>query len=268
MGWTLEVAGLSDVGCVRTNNEDNFGFDKGSGIYVVCDGMGGAAAGEVASRLAVDATVAAFRRDDTSHSTVFEIGEERLRHLGEAINLANRAVFDAAADNASLRGMGSTLVALLFDSSGACSIGHVGDSRIYLVRSGTIQQLTADHSLVMEQVRRGLITLEQAKTSPQQNIILRALGAAETVQPDLANLPLQEGDLLLLCSDGLTREIEDPRLAEILGGVADLETMAHQLIDEARACGGHDNITVLLLRAHQPEHGSWISGLKKGLFHG
>src|SRR4051794_32558186 len=163
MGFTVEVAGKSDVGCVRTNNEDNFGYDARYGIFVVCDGMGGQAAGEVASKMAVD-TMLTYYRTSVRSGHFPKVGEQvdgitdRANHLGSAIQLANQAVHDAASAHAAQAGMGSTVVAVSTETKGSFfSIGHVGDSRIYLVRNGDIQQLTNDHSLVMEQVRRGLI---------------------------------------------------------------------------------------------------------------
>ncbi len=162
MGFTVEVAGKTDVGCVRTNNEDNFGYDSRYGIFVVCDGMGGQAAGEVASKMAVD-TVLTYYRTSVRSGHFPKVGEQvdgitdRANHLGSSIQLANQAVHDAASAHAAQAGMGSTAVAVSTEGKGSFfSIGHVGDSRIYLVRNGDIQQLTNDHSLVMEQVRRGL----------------------------------------------------------------------------------------------------------------
>ncbi len=252
MSLTLQVAGVSDLGCVRQNNEDNFGYDGRYGIYVVCDGMGGAAAGEVASKMAVDTVLTYFREaDNLGHYP--PVGEpvagvsERANALGYAIRLANEAVFQSAAEHAAQSGMGSTIVAV-FAHKRFVSIGHVGDSRIYLVRNGEIQQLTQDHSLVMEQVRRGFITLEQARTSDVQNVILRALGSEESVQVDLDELIAMPGDVLLLCSDGLTRHVEDPQILELISAAPDVRSAASALIEAARAGGGSDNITALLLR--------------------
>ena len=154
MGWTVEVAGKSDVGCVRTNNEDNFGYDSRCGIYVVCDGMGGQAAGEVASKMAVDALLTYFRECKRSNRYP-RIGEPiegvsvRAQALASAIWLANTVVYQSATEHAAQAGMGSTIVSVLVGEHGFYSIGNVGDSRIYLVRDSTIEQLTHDHSLVM-----------------------------------------------------------------------------------------------------------------------
>jgi serine/threonine protein phosphatase PrpC len=265
MALMVEVAGRSDVGCVRTNNEDNFGYDMRHGIYIVCDGMGGQAAGEVASKMAVD-TVLGYFRDSAAQGHFDQAGpqvvgaSELAQTLSNAIHLANSAIFDSSTANASRSGMGATTVALHSGKDGMLAIGHVGDSRIYLVREGSIRLLTQDHSLVMEQVRRGLITLEEAKHSEVANIIIRALGAEKDVEPDLDDLVAQPHDVFLLCSDGLTRELEDDQLQEIINANATkpLQVACDALVDAARRGGGNDNITALLLRfAPKP----WYSAL-------
>jgi len=254
MGFTVEVAGKTDVGCVRTNNEDNFGYDSRYGIYVVCDGMGGQAAGEVASKMAVD-TVLTYYRTSVASGHFPKVGEQvdgitdRADRLGSAIQLANQAVHEGAQAHAAQAGMGSTAVAVSTDKKGTFfSIGHVGDSRIYLVRGGDIQQLTNDHSLVMEQVRRGLITLAEARVSKMQNIIIRALGTEATVKPDLDDLMAFPGDVVVLCSDGLTRHVPDDSIAEVVTNTADLRQACTLLVEAAKDGGGEDNITCLLLR--------------------
>jgi len=240
MTLSIEVAGQSDVGCVRANNEDNFGYDCRYGIYVVCDGMGGEAAGEVASKIAVDSVLGYCRQ-------VAKTSLPALNVLAGALHLANRQIRSAAAQNPDHRGMGSTIVALLVEDR-TCSVAHVGDSRIYLLRKGTIQQLTNDHSLVMEHVRRGLMTLEQAQRSELQHIILRALGTEETVQPDLSDLVAEPGDALLLATDGLTRHLSDERILKIVGNASSCEQACAQLIEAAKQDGGEDNITCLMVR--------------------
>ena len=252
MSLTVEVAALSDVGCVRKNNEDNLGYDSRHGIYIVCDGMGGQAAGEVASKMAVDTVLNYFR--EASRTGIYpQIGDvvesvtPRANRLGSAIRLANEAIHEAAMQHAAHSGMGSTIVSVLVDH-GFFSVAHAGDSRIYLIRRGEIQQITRDHSLVMEQVRRGLITLEEANSSEMQNIIIRALGPEEKVVPDLDDMMAQPGDLLLLCSDGLTRHVADDALLEIAQGTVTLGLMAQRMIDAAKEGGGSDNITCLVMR--------------------
>src|SRR5512140_2107390 len=252
MSLTVEVAAKSDVGCVRKNNEDNLGYDARYGIYVVCDGMGGQAAGEVASKMAVD-TVLNYYREASKSGMFPQIGEvvdgvsERANRVGSAIRLANEMIHQAANDHAAHSGMGSTIVAAEVEKE-FVSIGHAGDSRIYLVRAGAIQQLTRDHSLVMEQVRRGLITLEEANASEMQNIIIRALGPEEKVVPDLDDMMAMPGDVFLLCCDGLIRHVTDDAILEIVQGTVTLQLMAQRLIDAAKEGGGSDNVTVVLLR--------------------
>ncbi len=252
MTLAVQVAGKSDLGCVRTNNEDNFGYDTRYGIFVVCDGMGGAAAGEVASKLGVD-TVLNYFRQHASNGTFppfgkqFEAVSPRANALASAVQLANSEIFDSASRNKEQAGMGSTVVAVALKGN-FFSIVNVGDSRIYLIRNGEIRQLTNDHSLVMEQVRRGLITLEEAETSTIQNIIIRALGSEETVEPDVDDMMAMPGDVLLLACDGLTKHVKDPKLLQIVQSAPTLEKAVDDLIQAAKDDGGDDNITCILVR--------------------
>src|SRR5437867_4180027 len=215
----IQVEGKTDVGRVRTNNEDNFGFDIREGIFVVCDGMGGRAAGERASQIAVETVLGYFQHDLHGADTqilgkTFESVSQRANALNRAIQLANQAIHEEAARNPIYSGMGSTIVAVLVDGN-LFSLANVGDSRVYVIRGEAIQQLTNDHSLVMEQVRRGLITLEEAENSAIQNVIVRALGSEESVEPDLENHEFTPGDILLLCSDGLSRYVKESTVMEV-----------------------------------------------------
>ena len=250
MALAVEVAGKTDVGCVRTNNEDNFGFDSRHGIFVVCDGMGGQAAGEVASKMGVDILLDYFRQqppDVAKQSLNGQNGSSGAQSLANAIQLANKTIFQAGQQQNGRNGMGSTIVAALVRGS-SLAIANVGDSRIYLIRQGTIQQLTQDHSLVMEQVRRGYITLEQAQQSEMQNIILRALGSEEVVEADIEDLVTLPGDILIMASDGLTRYVPDEDILKIVLGRHGLQQACGELIKRARECGGDDNITCLLVK--------------------
>jgi protein phosphatase len=262
MSLSVQVAGRTDVGCMRTNNEDNFGYDWRYGIFVVCDGMGGQASGEVASKLAVDTVLEYFRaagkgRHYPAPLHAFAGVSPRAQALASAIQLANRAVHRLAIEDPRHKGMGSTITAVLVENS-LYSIAHVGDSRIYLLRKGVIQQLTGDHSLVAEQVRRGLMTPEQAQNSAIQNIIFRALGSEEDVEPDLSDLQAEPGDTLLLTSDGLTHLVADARILEIVEQASTLNQACEALVQEARSRGGQDNITCLLLRFLEK---SWMKNL-------
>lgn len=252
MSLSIKVAGKTDVGVVRKNNEDNFGYDTRFGIFIVCDGMGGAAAGEVASRLGVETVLTYFREAARSNGYP-AIGEQvdgisnRGNALVSAIHLANSAIYEAGTNSETRRGMGSTIVAVLVKDN-LFSIAHVGDSRIYLLRHGAIQQLTNDHSLVMEQVRRGLITREMAEKSEMQNIIIRALGSDEIVKPDVDDLVALPGDVLLLASDGLTKHVKDDWILGIVQEAPNLEQACNDLIDSAKGHGGDDNITCVLIK--------------------
>ena len=264
MSLTVQVAGKTDLGCVRTNNEDNFGYDTRYGVFVVCDGMGGQAAGEVASKMGVDTILDYFRKagGETGKYPVegqpLEGVSERANALASSIRLANRSIFEAASKNAGHAGMGSTVVAALVKGS-FLSIAHVGDSRIYLIRKDSIQQLTNDHSLVMEQVRRGLITQEEAEKSNMQNIIIRALGSEDTVEADVDDMVAQPGDILLLGTDGLTKYVKDAALLKLVKSAPTLSQACDALIQAARDGGGDDNITCILVRVvEQPWYRRWF----------
>ncbi len=255
MSYVIQAAGMTDIGLVRKNNEDNFGYDLRHGIFVVCDGMGGQQAGELASKIAVD-TVLGFYREtgDATRAGVpqFEGVSQRAADLAGAIQLANQTIHEAGARDITIAGMGSTIVAVAVEGN-LFSIGNVGDSRIYLIRKSEVAQLTQDHSLVMEQVRRGLMTLEEAENSKMQNVIVRALGTDDTVEPDLADHEFSSEDVLLLCSDGLSRYVKEDKMAEAAGQES-LEKACSDLIEAAKAGGSDDNITCLLIRATPP---SW-----------
>jgi protein phosphatase len=249
---------LSHRGRVRQNNQDACAALPEHGAFVVCDGMGGAAGGEVASHLATEAFLNSLtharRIPPKSASPAPLNGGRNLPNtrLQQAVCAANHAVFQRAQRSRTLRGMGTTLVSLLWDDAPASPtlwLAHVGDSRCYRFRRGVLQQLTRDHSLVEEQVCAGLITRAQAEQSPIRNIITRAIGSQPTVEPDIAAHPPEPGDLYLLASDGLTRELNDTQIALILAHASGpaLEPACQALIDAANKNGGHDNITVLLV---------------------
>lgn len=234
----LTTAGITDRGRVRRANEDAFVSRPEAGVFVVCDGMGGAAAGETASRLAADTAASVLAMSGQSESA-----------MREAVCQANAAVYECARRDPQLEGMGTTLVALSLDVT-AVRIAHVGDSRCYRWRDGLLERLTQDHSLVEEQVRIGRMTREQARRSPMQNVITRAVGTRSEVVADVQELPLQRGDVFLLASDGLTRELSDAALSAILVSAGeDLQLACERMVAEANAAGGRDNITCVLVRA-------------------
>jgi serine/threonine protein phosphatase PrpC len=233
------AAALTDRGRKRSLNEDAFGISVEHGVYVVCDGMGGAAAGEVASSLAVDEVMRLL----TGHATTPCAAEAE-----QAICAANQAILDRSQGNPRLTGMGTTLVALIAEERHA-SILNVGDSRGYLLRQRHLQQITRDHSLVEEQVMMGKMNRLEAMHSPLRNVITRALGTEAGVTPDIFEIEPESGDLFLLCSDGLTRELSDPLIESLLSIDQPLEELCARLVDAANKAGGHDNITCLLVRA-------------------
>jgi serine/threonine protein phosphatase PrpC len=264
MKLTTQAAGKTDVGLVRKNNEDNFGYDIRNGIFVVCDGMGGQAAGELASKIAVDTVLGHFNQQERGDGSEvlgrgFAEVSERANALANAVQLANKAIREVSARDSGSAGMGCTLVAVRVEGN-LFSIAHVGDSRIYLIRAGAIQQLTTDHSLVMEQVRRGLITLEEAEHFEMQNVIVRALGSEDSVEPDLADLSLEENDTLLLCSDGLSRYVKDNEMLDVIGRIDNLDDACAGLIEAAKTGGSDDNITCLLIRAVEQSWGGRLFG--------
>jgi serine/threonine protein phosphatase PrpC len=254
MSLGLEVVGRTDVGRVRPSNEDHFGFDERLGVFVVCDGMGGHAAGEVASRIAVETVLSFFHERKSGIEDDAYLGDAPVgaRLLAEAVKQANDAILAYADENKNTSGMGTTLVAARF-CDGTFSIANVGDSRIYLFREGQLLQLTEDHSLVMEQVRRGMITLEQAKKSSAQNIITRALGTDESTLPDLGEFPAQGGDILLLTTDGVLRHVDDDDITSILLQLPSLQAACDTLIDAANEGGGEDNSTCMLIRVRNDD---------------
>lgn len=236
------AAAITDRGRKRPSNEDAFGYSVEDGVYVVCDGMGGAAAGEIASSLAVDEVLKQLSGRAPEECTPLPEAVE------QAILAANQAIFGRAQRNHRLNGMGTTMVALAVEDRNAWVL-NVGDSRCYRYRAGQLEQLTLDHSLVEEQVRMGRMTRAEAARSPFRNMITRALGTQSRVTPDVFGLEAEPGDLFLLCSDGLTREISDRVIATRLATDAPLEEICQQLVNAAKKAGGHDNITCLLVRA-------------------
>lgn len=222
----------TDVGCVREHNEDS--LVVAPPLYVVCDGMGGHAAGEVASEIAVD--VVAQRAPRTADAAA----------LGQAVEEANLAIIKAAREGVGRAGMGCTCTAAILDKE-RLVIAQVGDSRAYLLHQGRMQQLTRDHSLVTDLIEAGQITPAEARVHPQRSVITRALGSDPRTEPDLFELNVETGDRLLLCSDGLCTMLEDDRIEDILNSAADPQRCAAQLVNEANSLGGYDNTTVIVV---------------------
>lgn len=228
----LDVGYATDVGRVRDGNEDSFVVDEQLGLFAVADGMGGHRGGEVASTTAVEALRAAVAAG---------------RSVEDAIVGANDAVLDRAAGEPGLAGMGTTLTAVLPLGDTQLLIGHVGDSRAYLLHAGAFERLTEDHSLVEELVREGRITREQAEVHPQRNIVTRALGADAEVAVDVQTIEVETGDRVLICSDGLTTMVRERDVARALGRDDSVQQIADALVDDALRNGGEDNVTVVVI---------------------
>ncbi len=231
--FKLVAAGVTDVGRVRDGNEDDY-IDQADrlGLVAVADGMGGHRAGEVASATALEALRAAVANGQS---------------LRDAIEGANDAVLEKSASDRELHGMGTTLTAGMLGSDGHLVVGHVGDSRAYLVRDGELTQITHDHSLVEEMVRGGELTPEQAEVHPQRSIITRALGIDPQIEVDEYPIDLQPGDRILLCSDGLTTMVRPDEIASILNRERDPKRAAQLLVDAANEAGGEDNVTAVII---------------------
>ena len=238
MTLRLEVGVATDVGRVRDHNEDGYLVDNDLGLIAVADGMGGHRGGEVASAAALEAMRIAFVAGAS---------------IDEAILVANDAVYDQSVADPNLRGMGTTLTAGSFDNEGRLVLGHVGDSRAYLMRDGELDRVTTDHSLVEELIQAGELTPEEAERDPRRSMITRALGLEPGVVVDVIELDLRDGDRLLLCSDGLTTMLGASEVATSLDAEPDPATAAVRLVSAANAAGGVDNITVIVVDVvHDP----------------
>jgi serine/threonine protein phosphatase PrpC len=256
----LDVAACTDSGRVRPTNEDSYHVSRETKLFVLSDGMGGAARGEVASAMAVKVVAASFEENDGAsmprESAANPKFSDETNSLVCAIKLANRQIHEEGERDPASTGMGATIVAARISGS-LLSVAHVGDSRAYLFRARTLQQLTSDHSLVAEQVRQGLMTHQQAAASELQSVLTRALGMGESVEVDADEMELFPGDSLLLCSDGLTRMVLESEIAEILEQAPDVRIAAERLVQRANECGGHDNVTVVVIRLTKPK--GWLA---------
>jgi protein phosphatase len=255
---SLSWAVSSDPGLRRTSNEDSYSSRPDAGLFVVADGMGGHVAGEVASRVAVEAIEAFIQETagaDKNRTWPFPF-EPRLSFEGNrlkaAFRLANRRIGAAIADSQDLRGMATTASAVLFGERLA-SVAHVGDSRVYVLRKGVLEQITHDHSWVEEQVRAGTLSPSAARQHPWRNVVTRALSGGEDPEVDDTEETPVPGERFLLCSDGLFAVVPDARIAEILGlRDVPLDAICRGLIDAANTGGGPDNITTLVLQIDAP----------------
>ena len=238
------VFAKTDIGKVREINQDYYYTSEENSIPKLCilaDGMGGYKGGEVASKLAVDS---ARKYIENNFSNNFSEKEEILKLIGNAVEYANMVVYEKSKEVQELEGMGTTLeVCLIYNNK--AYIGHVGDSRIYRIRKDVIRKLTKDHSYVQQLVEDKKITREEAKIHPKKNMLTRALGCTPYVEPDLRARNFEEGDIFIMCSDGLTNMVEEKRIYELVK--QDINTAAGNLINEANSAGGYDNITVIII---------------------
>ena len=255
-GIQLEAWGQTDVGMKRRLNEDVFLLDPECGVYLVADGMGGHAAGEVASRLAAEEIVrtisSRLEPEDETWPDHWNMARSAVANLVvDAILAGHERVTEAVNRNEDLKGMGTTVVAAVQPrSSDKLIICHVGDSRAYRYRADELAQLTDDHSWVHEQVAAGFLSEEAARSHPLKNVVTQALGGTAEPKVDILETDIEPGDLFLLCSDGLNSMLTDSEIADIIGNEGSLEDLTHELIVAANEKGGNDNVTVVLLRGH------------------
>ena len=242
----MKAVGMSDIGKCRKNNEDAYyisaGEDPAENLYLVADGMGGCNAGEVASSSAIEAFLAHFWKE-MKHATT----DDMLDMMAGAMTAANKEVYTKSNSAREFAEMGTTMVAAAIRED-KVYVAHVGDSRAYIFRKREMIPLTTDHSYVMELVKMGNITKEEAATHPKRNVITRAIGIKNTVEADTVIRPLQKNDIIVLCTDGLSGMLKDEEMAKILNKRTDLEKKAELLVEEANKNGGFDNISLVLVQ--------------------
>jgi PPM family protein phosphatase len=269
MAAEIEFGAKSDTGCIRENNEDSYRLAPELNLFVLSDGMGGLTCGEIASALAVDTILAHCREVNANPSLATSGGpvaaiSSTSGHLAEAVRRANEAVHRIAEQNLSGKQMGATVVAVQF-VDGRMSVAHIGDSRAYRLRGRDFEQLTEDHSFVEEQVRLGRMTRQEAGSSTMQNVLVRALGVDSEVDVDIVEEVVADNDTVLLCSDGLTRELSDEQIAAVLRDSEDAQVAASRLVDFAKQAGGADNVTAIVLRPRSAPPGvrGWGGRLRR-----
>jgi serine/threonine protein phosphatase PrpC len=252
----IAYAAATDMGQVRKNNEDAFLAIPALGIFAVADGMGGHASGEVASQLALSSLKEAIEQAGEQKDSFLEEDQTAVlslpaKLLTHGIRLANQEIYQSSQQNSQYKGMGTTLVVVYFSDSSAV-VAHVGDSRLYRLRDKRIEQITEDHSLVWEEYKKGLISKEALSSSPQKNIVTRALGVHPTVDVDVQKLEIQAKDSLLLCSDGLSDLVQDEEILQsVHESAGNLAHTCRELVQLANLRGGKDNITILLIHISQ-----------------
>lgn len=252
----VRIAGLTDQGLVRNNNEDALWIDADAGLLIVADGMGGHPSGEKASAIAVRTIPESLAKSEWDSAAVSAVADEAegvsetTRRLAAAMAHANRMIFDQGQKSATDQGMGTTCTAVLIRNDWL-SLAHVGDTRCYLVRRGEIRQLSHDHSVAMEQVRQGVLSVEEARHIPQ-NFLTRALGTENDVQIDMDECRVQAGDVVIVCSDGLDKEVSTDQIQEVTTNSSDPESLARHLLEMAIEGGGSDNVTIAVAMITSP----------------
>jgi serine/threonine protein phosphatase PrpC len=251
----IEVVGKSHVGMKRNINEDSFLVMPEQRLYCVADGMGGHFAGEIASKIAIDELAEFFRLTSTDRDVTWPFKMDKNRNYDEnrlatGIKLANARIYEAASGDPNYRGMGTTIATVHFAET-SVYVGHVGDSRVYRFRDGTLELVTEDHSLLNDYLKAKKLSPEEIESFPHKNVIVRALGMKDTVKVDTRFEQPRASDVYLLCSDGLSGPLSDEDMLQVCTSAPDLKSAASKLIEKANANGGPDNITVVLAR--------WIS---------
>jgi len=248
----IEVAGHTHVGMKRNHNEDSYLLMPEERLFCVADGMGGHSSGEIASKIAVDEIQEFFRLTGQDLDATWPYKMDKTRNYDEnrlatAIKLANMRIYERANAEQKFKGMGTTVVTVHY-ASNVAYVGHVGDSRVYFFRNGQLRQVTEDHSLLNDYLKAKKLTPEEIEAFPHKNVIVRALGMKDTVQVDVNRFETQEGDIFLLCSDGLSGMVSDAQIQDTLTRVPDIDAAAKQLIDLANQNGGNDNVTCIITR--------------------
>ena len=247
----IEVSGQTHVGMKRNHNEDNLLLLPEERLFVVADGMGGHSSGEVASKIAVEEVAEFFRMTSQDLEITWPYKMDKQKNYDEnrlatGVKLANMRIFEKASSDAKHKGMGTTIVTVYFAKDSEVVVGHVGDSRVYFFRENTLRMVTEDHSLLNDYLKAKKLTPEEIEAFPHKNVIVRALGMKDTVNVDINRVEPKDGDIFLLCSDGLSGMVPDKQMEQILQSQPDLDKACAQLIDAANANGGNDNVTCIL----------------------
>ncbi|MCI4626669.1 MAG: Stp1/IreP family PP2C-type Ser/Thr phosphatase [Candidatus Magnetoovum sp. WYHC-5] len=265
--YRVVAGGLTDIGQRRKNNEDYFCLEEKTGLFIVADGVGGSASGEIASKMAAD-IIRDYINSDSNEEDIQAYEFYRpdyslmTNKLSMALMFANESIYKLANEQAKLKGMATTTVAGVINNE-RLSVAHVGDSRLYLIRDNYIEQLTEDHSLVAEQIRRGLVDEESAKDSGMTNVITRSLGYVESVEVEMNELFLYDGDIILLCSDGLHSMVTDNVMYQTVRSTKNPADACQRLVHFANKKGGKDNITVIVAYIYKKRWFSFIFNLFK-----